>query len=287
MAERELKAQHGILPGQGTGFAVLGYGSLGGAELGFASDLDLVFVYDGARATTRSDGARPLDGAQWYQRLAQRIVHWLGALTRGGKLYEIDTRLRPDGAKGLLVTSVDAFAGYQNERAWTWEHQALVRARGIAGDATLHAPLDALRETILRRRRDGAAVRTEVAAMRSRWRQERDRSDATRIDLKQGAGTLLDIEFLLQGLVLAHAADTADFPAIPSSTPALLAWLGDAGVLAPPDATVLEHAHALFLSRALACTLDGRPRLAPREAALDDTAAQVLAVASRAGFVFS
>jgi glutamate-ammonia-ligase adenylyltransferase len=287
MAERELKAQHGSLPGESTGFAVLGYGSLGGAELGFASDLDLVFVYDGARAAARSDGARPLDGAQWYQRLAQRIVHWLGALTRGGKLYEIDTRLRPDGAKGLLVTSVDAFAGYQNERAWTWEHQALVRARGIAGDAALHAQFDALRETILRRPRDGATVRTEVAAMRSRWRQERDRSDTTRIDLKQGAGTLLDIEFLSQGLVLAHAASSATVQAIPSSTPALLTWLVDAGALSPTDAGLLESAHALFLSRALACTLDGRPRLAPREVVLDDAAAQVLAVAAGAGFVFS
>jgi len=287
MAERELKAQHGSLPGEATGFAVLGYGSLGGAELGFASDLDLVFVYDGARATARSDGARPLDGAQWYQRLAQRIVHWLGALTRGGKLYEIDTRLRPDGAKGLLVTSVDAFAGYQNERAWTWEHQALVRARGIAGDAALHAQVDALRETILRRPRDGAAVRTEVAAMRSRWRQERDRSDAARLDLKQGAGTLLDIEFLSQGLVLSHAATAATVQAIPSSTQALLTWLVDAGALAANDAGLLERAHALFLSRALACTLDGRPRLAPREAELDDAAAQVLAVAASAGFVFS
>ena len=123
--------------------------------------------------------------------------------------------------------------------------------------------------------------------MRSRWRQERDRSDTTRIDLKQGAGTLLDIEFLSQGLVLAHAATAATVQAIPSSTPALLTWLIDAGALAPADAGLLERAHALFLSRALACTLDGRPRLAAREAALDDAAAQVLAVAAGAGFVFS
>ncbi|MGH8125253.1 MAG: bifunctional [glutamate--ammonia ligase]-adenylyl-L-tyrosine phosphorylase/[glutamate--ammonia-ligase] adenylyltransferase, partial [Rhodanobacteraceae bacterium] len=137
LAIRELVAQHGRLPGEGSGLAVLGYGSLGGQELGFNSDLDLVFVYDATRGEAISDGARPLDGARWYARLAQRVVHWLSATTGGGRLYEVDTRLRPDGSKSLLVASLAAFIAYQRERAWTWEQQALVRARAVAGDAAL------------------------------------------------------------------------------------------------------------------------------------------------------
>src|SRR5688572_19282468 len=116
-------------------FAVLGYGSLGGEELGFGSDLDLVFLYDAA-ADAHSDGARPLDAARWFARLAQKIVALLGTVTGAGRLYDVDVRLRPDGAKGLLVSSLASYGDYQRERAWTWEHQALVRARGVAGDAS-------------------------------------------------------------------------------------------------------------------------------------------------------
>ncbi|WP_082306480.1 bifunctional [glutamate--ammonia ligase]-adenylyl-L-tyrosine phosphorylase/[glutamate--ammonia-ligase] adenylyltransferase [Mizugakiibacter sediminis] len=285
LAERELIAQHGRLPGDGTGFAVLGYGSLGGAELGFASDLDLVFVYDGARAAATSDGRRPLDGVHWYQRLAQRVVHWLTALTRGGRLYEVDTRLRPDGSKGLLVTSLDAFAAYQRERAWTWEHQALVRARGIAGDAALHIAFEAARAEILARPRDAAAVRDEVVAMRARWRAERDRSDALQLDLKQGEGALLDIEFLLQGLLLRHAAAA---PALlrHTATPALIAACAEAGALDAAQAAALREAHAELLARALTCTLDARPRVAPRSEALEALCARVTAIARACGFDF-
>ncbi|MGN6093085.1 MAG: bifunctional [glutamate--ammonia ligase]-adenylyl-L-tyrosine phosphorylase/[glutamate--ammonia-ligase] adenylyltransferase, partial [Luteibacter jiangsuensis] len=149
LATRELTAQHGRLPGEGSGFAVLGYGSLGGEELGFASDLDLVFVYDGKRANAMSDGPRPVDGTRWYQRLAQRVMHWLSAQTHAGHLYEVDTRLRPDGSKGLLVASVDAFEAYQRDRAWTWEHQALLRARPVAGDPVIGEALSAIRRDIL------------------------------------------------------------------------------------------------------------------------------------------
>ena len=146
LAVRELAEQHGRLPGEGLGFAVLGYGSLGGEELGFASDLDLVFVYDGSRAEASSDGPRPLEGARWYQRLAQRVMNWLTVLTRAGRLYEVDTRLRPDGSKGLLVVSLEAFAAYQRSRAWTWEHQALLRARPLAGGAVLNEALAEVRD---------------------------------------------------------------------------------------------------------------------------------------------
>ncbi|MGH8153222.1 MAG: bifunctional [glutamate--ammonia ligase]-adenylyl-L-tyrosine phosphorylase/[glutamate--ammonia-ligase] adenylyltransferase, partial [Rhodanobacteraceae bacterium] len=178
LAERELVAQHGRLPGEGSGIAVLGYGSLGGEELGFNSDLDLVFVYDAARGEATSDVARPLDGARWYARLAQRVVHWLSASTRGGRLYEVDTRLRPDGGKSLLVASLPAFIAYQRERAWTWEQQALVRARAVAGDATLGEAFARARGDVVRGRRVRKQVIADVCRMRAEWRAQRDRSDA-------------------------------------------------------------------------------------------------------------
>lgn len=285
LAERELIAQHGRLPGAGSGFAVLGYGSLGGEELGFASDLDLVFVYDGARAQASSDGARPLEGARWYQRLAQRVMNWLTVLTRAGRLYEVDTRLRPDGSKGLLVSSLEAFDAYQRSRAWTWEHQALLRARPAVGDAALAAALAAVRREVLAVPRAREAVFAEVSAMRQRWRAERDRSDATQLDLKQGHGGLLDIEFALQGLVLAHAAER---PALLGSTAnaALIEACRAAGLLDAAQAQALARAHAQLLERALACTLDLRPRIAPREPALEALCAEVRAVTAALGFDF-
>ena len=129
---------------------MIGYGSLGGEELGFGSDLDLVFLYDAAAGAT-SDGARPLEASRWYARLAQKLVALLGTPTAGGRLYEVDVRLRPDGAKGLLVSTLASFADYQRERAWTWEHQALVRARCVAGDASLCEAFERVRTETLSR----------------------------------------------------------------------------------------------------------------------------------------
>jgi glutamate-ammonia-ligase adenylyltransferase len=286
LAERELMARHGRLPGEGLGFAMLGYGSLGGQELGFASDLDLVFVYDGARAGQSSDGARPLEGVNWYQRLAQRVLHWLSVPTRAGRLYEVDTRLRPDGSKGLLVTTVEAFAAYQRERAWTWEHQALLRARPVAGDATMYAALDNVRREVLTRPRAPDQASADVTAMRRRWRRERDRSDASRLDLKQGPGALLDIDFIVQGLILAHAAAHPEL--LDSTTTArLITACRDAGVLNPAQADAIEHARAIFLTRALACTLDGRARLTARDRELSVLTGEVLALARDLGYDFS
>lgn len=285
LAERELVAQHGRLPGEGTGFAVLGYGSLGGEELGFASDLDLVFVYDTQRAHAMSDGARPIEGSRWYQRLAQRVMNWLTVLTRAGRLYEVDTRLRPDGSKGLLVSSLESFTEYQRSRAWTWEHQALLRARPVAGDTALNADLMGVRREILAVPRDRASVLAEVADMRRRWRAERDRSDEYQFDLKQGYGGLLDIEFALQGLVLAHAADD---PALLAATAnaALIEACRAANLLDAAQAEVFARAHADLLRRALACTLDLRSRIAPREPALTALSAEVREVTAALGFDF-
>ena len=153
-----------------------GYGSLGGEELGFGSDLDLVFLYD-APPNAYSDGARPLDAPRWFARLAQKIVSLLGAVTGGGRLYEVDVRLRPDGGKGLLVSSLASYDEYQRDRAWTWEHQALVRARCVAGDAPLCAAFERIRTATLAHERDPGRLRADVLSMRQRMREELDRSD--------------------------------------------------------------------------------------------------------------
>ena len=218
LARREVQRAHGVH--RCARFAVLGYGSLGGEELGFGSDLDLVFLYDAA-PDAQSDGARPLDASRWFARLAQKIVALLGTVTGAGRLYEVDVRLRPDGAKGLLVSSLASFADYQRERAWTWEHQALVRARGVAGDAAVVRRLRTRARETLGRARDAATLREDVVAMRQRMRAELDRSDAARFDLKQGEGGLVDLEFLLQ---CAGAARRAAHPRllVPRDTPGLL-----------------------------------------------------------------
>ncbi|MDE2155101.1 MAG: bifunctional [glutamate--ammonia ligase]-adenylyl-L-tyrosine phosphorylase/[glutamate--ammonia-ligase] adenylyltransferase [Xanthomonadaceae bacterium] len=285
LAERELVVQHGRLPGTGSGFAVLGYGSLGGEELGFASDLDLVFVYDGRRARMTSDGARPLEGVRWYQRLAQRTMNWLTLLTRAGRLYEVDARLRPDGSKGLLVSSLDAFVVYQKSRAWTWEHQALLRARPVAGDAALRHELVEVRRAVLAVARERTVVLDEVGSMRRRWRAERDRSDSRRLDLKQGHGCLLDIEFALQGLVLAHAAQQPGLLDVTANASMIEACRA-AGLLDANQAAILSVAHAELLQRALTCTLDLRSRIAVRDAELEQLSADVREVTDALGFSF-
>jgi glutamate-ammonia-ligase adenylyltransferase len=287
-AERDAMRSHGKLPGHlgsGSGLAIVGYGSLGAAELGFASDLDLVFLYDEALGQVDSDGAKPLDGQRYYARIAQRVVHLLTTMTRAGRLYEVDVRLRPDGGKGLLVTSLQGFADYQRERAWAWEHQALVRSRLLAGDSTLARRFASARAAVLGLPRETGAVFEHVATMRARWRAERDRSTPDELDIKQGAGALLDIEFLLQALVLAHAAR---IPALlESSNSANLIRIAAAhALLSAEQAGLLARAHATLLDAALTCTLDARPRIARRSEVLDVAVADVLQVARALGLAF-
>ena len=175
-------------------FAIIGYGKLGGKELGYASDLDLVFLYDDP------DPAGP----ERYARLAQRVNTWLTSLTAAGRLYDTDLRLRPDGASGLLVSSLDAFRHYQRENAWTWEHQALTRARFVAGDTTLGAEFEAEREAILRRPRDASRLRKEIIEMRQRMFAGHP-NPGDRFDLKHDPGGMVDVEFTVQYLVLCHS----------------------------------------------------------------------------------
>lgn len=271
--ESELAAQHGRIPG--AGIAVLGYGSFGGEELGFGSDLDLVFLYDAAPEAL-SDGARPLEAARWYAKLAQKLVGFLGTVSPAGRLYEVDVRLRPDGAKGLLVSTVARFAEYQREHAWTWERQALVRARAVAGDDAPIAAFDRIRADALATPRDAQALRGDVIAMRRRMRGELDRSGPGRFDLKQGDGGLVDLEFLLQAGVLERAAGEPALVA-PRATPALVDALAQCGWLSPGTADALRDAHAILLARSLACTLDRRPRLVAEDDELGQARAAIRA----------
>ncbi|WP_440996293.1 bifunctional [glutamate--ammonia ligase]-adenylyl-L-tyrosine phosphorylase/[glutamate--ammonia-ligase] adenylyltransferase [Arhodomonas sp. SL1] len=189
------------------GFVTLAYGKLGGIELGYGSDLDLVFINDAQGEELHTDGEKSVDNAVFFARLAQRIIHILSTTTPGGVLYEVDTRLRPSGKSGLLTTSLDAFAEYQRNSAWTWEHQALVRARVVAGDQGLGERVEALRREILAQPRERASLRQEVAAMRERMRREKASGDEEVFDLKQDRGGIADIEFMVQYGVLAGAHD--------------------------------------------------------------------------------
>ena len=261
LALREMRGTHGAIAD--ARFAILGYGSLGGEELGFGSDLDLVFLYDALHADdggeAQSDGARPLDAPRWFARLAQKIVALLGTVTAAGRLYDIDVRLRPDGGKGLLVSTLASYGEYQRKRAWTWEHQALVRARCVAGDASLGATFHGIRDETLGRARDGKSLHDDVVSMRRRMRGELDRSDASGFDLKQGDGGLVDLEFLLQYLVL---RDAAQHPAllVPRDTPRLIDAACAAGAFDHATAQALREAHGVLLAAGLECTLDRRRR---------------------------
>ena len=281
LAWSEVGSAHGTIAG--ARFAVLGYGSLGGEELGFGSDLDLVFLYD-APPDSHSDGARALDATRWFARLAQKVVALLGAVTAAGRLYDVDVRLRPDGAKGLLVSSLASFADYQRERAWTWEHQALVRARFIAGDAGLHSDFDRVRAETLARQRDPSQVREDVVSMRRRMRAELDRSDASAFDLKQGEGGLVDLEFLLQALVLTHSHARPGLLS-PRNTPGLIEAMREAGVI-DAHADRLLQAHAVLLAKGLDCTLDRRQRRLPLDAEIDTARAAIRAAATVHGLDF-
>ena len=282
IVEAEVTAAHGAIA-QGR-FAVIGYGSLGGEELGFGSDLDLVFLFD-APADAVSDGARPLEAGRWYARLAQKLVALMGAVTGAGRLYDVDVRLRPDGAKGLLVSSLASFGDYQRARAWTWEHQALVRARGIAGEASLLAEFETIRTQTLGQSRDANKLRDEVVGMRLKMRAELDRSDAARFDLKQGAGGLVDLEFLLQYLVLRDASRQQELIATPN-TQGLIGLLHDVGRFDGAEKARLLQAHSDLVEAGLGCTLDRRPRLVLEDETVAAARATVSAMLDANGLAF-
>jgi len=185
-------------------FLIIGYGKLGGIEIGYGSDLDLVFLHAGAEGQTQG-GAHPIDNTHFFSRLGQRIIHILTAPTPAGILYETDMRLRPDGSSGILVVNINSFKDYQEKKAWTWEHQAILRARPICGDPGLTKHFEQIRRDVLVRPRVRNELQKEVVRMRKRMREELLRPEPGVFDIKQGIGGIVDIEFLIQYLVLLNA----------------------------------------------------------------------------------
>jgi [glutamine synthetase] adenylyltransferase / [glutamine synthetase]-adenylyl-L-tyrosine phosphorylase len=215
-------------------FAIVGYGKLGGKELGYASDLDIVFVYD--------DPAP--EAAENYARLAQRINHWLTSTTAAGVLYETDLRLRPDGASGLLVTPLDSLRRYQLEQAWLWEHQALTRARSVAGDATISRGFEELRTGVLRKKRKDDELRAGIIEMRRKMLAAHPNTSGL-FDLKHDPGGIIDVEFMVQYLVLGHAHDHPELTANAGNL-ALLKTAGTLGLIGKAEAEAVRAAYRRF-----------------------------------------
>jgi glutamate-ammonia-ligase adenylyltransferase len=185
--------------------AIIGYGKLGGYEMHYQSDLDLIFLHDSSGEQQHTDGVKTIENSVYFARLAQKIISMTSVLTASGKLYEIDSRLRPEGSSGLLVSSSAAYLRYQLEKAWTWEHQALVRARLVAGSVTLKPEFERIRKQILCLPRDDATLRSDIIDMRERMYQSKRPAEGERVDLKQSRGGMVDIEFMVQYWVLAQA----------------------------------------------------------------------------------
>jgi len=207
VAGHEIKARHGVFPGgvgqtqQAGKMAIIGYGSLGAGELGYDSDLDIVFLFESVKG--QSDGARPLPPERYFARLAQRTLSFLTVMTPSGRLYEVDTRLRPNGKAGSLVSSITAFRDYQLKEAWTWELQALTRARFIAGSQTLAATFSRVRQEVLCRQRDEAELAADLLEMRQKMNS--GNSTVVLRSPKRRSGGLIDIEFIAQLGVLGSA----------------------------------------------------------------------------------
>jgi glutamate-ammonia-ligase adenylyltransferase len=269
LAWNHLVAKHGkpsCVP-EGTtcdrGFAVIAYGKLGGLELGYGSDLDLVFLHTGTADQTRG-GERPIDSAQFFNRLGQRVIHILSSHTRAGKVYELDMRLRPSGSSGILVSHIDGFEEYQKKDAWTWEHQAMIKARPICGEKILSDRFEKIRTTVLGQPRSKAGLQKEVTGMRERMRRELLTPEKGIFDLKQDTGAIVDIEFLVQYLVLLKSHDN----------PTLLKWtdnvrliqsLIETGAMDEYTAHVLKHAYLIYRAAAHQLSLQEKPALVPHD----------------------
>ena len=241
MAFKQLVQKHGE-PEAGAGFCVLAYGKLGGIELSYESDLDLVFVYSGESGVT--SGHKPIDNPRFFTRLAQRIIHILSTNMMGGRLYEVDLRLRPNGDSGLVVTSISALERYLHNDAWTWEHQALVRARVVAGEGSLVQQVESLRTSVLSKDRDGRLLAEEVTAMRQKMRKHRPLStDSLSSEaLKYARGGIVDIEFVVQYLVLKYARQRADLCRW-SDVVRILGELETCQILTPSETDGLREAY--------------------------------------------
>ncbi len=259
-AWKMLTDRHGCPPGKNIGnkgFGILGLGKLGGRELGYASDLDMVFLYDCQDGQVLTMGGKPLGCMQFYMRLGQKIRHILDTRMLSGKLYEVDLRLRPSGDSGLLVTHIDSYENYLKNEAWTWEHQALVRGRFIAGDAGLRQQFESIRRRILTLPRNADELRKEVREMREKMRSSLAPKKSEIFDLKQSAGGIADIEFIVQFGVLANASENETLVNFTDNI-RLLDQLADHGFLSQDDAQLLKQAYCQYRDYGHRQILQGR-----------------------------
>ena len=244
LAWQQLSLRFGVptskLDSQDKGFAIIGYGKLGGIELGYSSDLDLVYVHD-ATLSEVTTGPKEISAGQFYLKLAQRMMHLFNTRMANGILYELDMRLRPSGNAGLLMVHIDTFGHYQEKDAWTWEHQALVRARIIYGHDALASKFSQIKQQVLMKTRNKSLLLEDVINMRNKMRQHLDKSSSSEVDIKQGLGGLVDIEFLVQYLVLAHSAQYPDLSQH-SDNISLLEYLANIGVISQyQQNSLIEH----------------------------------------------
>jgi [glutamine synthetase] adenylyltransferase / [glutamine synthetase]-adenylyl-L-tyrosine phosphorylase len=241
------------------GFGVVAYGKLGGIELGYGSDLDLVFLHN-CDSQQQTDGAKAIESGNFYIKLAQRIMHLFNTKTASGDLYETDLRLRPSGNAGLLVCHIKGFAEYQQQEAWTWEHQALVRGRFVFGDRRLAEDFSRIRKQVLCRERPIEQLQQDVSSMREKMREHlsKERHDNNSFDLKQGRGGIADIEFLVQYWVLAHSAR---YPSLCeySDNVRILRALETHQVIGSDWANLLTQAYLIYRNAGHQYTLAGQP----------------------------
>ncbi|MBN1007946.1 bifunctional [glutamate--ammonia ligase]-adenylyl-L-tyrosine phosphorylase/[glutamate--ammonia-ligase] adenylyltransferase [Amphritea pacifica] len=254
IAWRQLTEKHGVpLKASGVScdpdFIIVGYGKLGGIELSYGSDLDLVFVHD-ADASLFTPGHKPIANTVFFTRLGQKIIHILNTFTTGGHLYEVDMRLRPSGNSGLLVSSLKAFSEYQQKEAWTWEHQALVRARVIAGSESLRQRFEQVRAEVLSQPREQGELTDEVVKMREKMREHlgtAEKDAQALFNLKQDRGGIVDIEFIVQYSALAHSHR---YPQLIEYTDniRILDAMEQVGVIPADDAETLREAYKKYRS---------------------------------------
>lgn len=252
--------------------AAIGYGKLGGRELGYASDLDLVFLHDSAGERQQTDAAEPVDNQVFFLRWAQRLLHLLTVHSNAGRLYEVDVRLRPSGKGGMLVTRLEAFRTYQFEEAWTWEHQALLHARAVAGDTQLRRRIEAVRLEVLQDAVRRADLRDKVREMRERMRRELSAAGDGQVDLKQDRGGIADIEFLAQYWALRWARDYPPVAWFPD-TIRQLESLGSAALVPQQQVDVLVTAYQAYRLALHRRSLDGLGAVLDASAFADQRAA--------------
>jgi [glutamine synthetase] adenylyltransferase / [glutamine synthetase]-adenylyl-L-tyrosine phosphorylase len=264
---KHLVKKHGVPTCQmdgmdiGRGFSVIAYGKLGGIELGYGSDLDMVFLHAGTEGQTYG-GKHPIDNQQFFARLGQRVIHILTTHTAVGKLYEPDMRLRPSGSSGILVSHIEGFKDYQTNKAWTWEHQALIKARAVIGNINMAKRFEQIRHEVLARPRIKAQLKKEVIDMRERMRKELSSPDPKLFDLKQDTGGIVDIEFLVQYLVLLRSCEYKELLKW-TDIVRLLETLQETNIINDQVAHFLKIAYLTYRSAVHQLSLQEKPAKAP------------------------